>query len=176
MDVENYIVINKLFKAFGKTKIFQNFSLIVKRYSAISICGPSGCGKTTLLRLIAGLEHPDRGEIFINGKIVYQNGWSLEPHKRGMAFVFQQSALWPHMSVKQNIEFGIKKSQYMESSELVDEILENLEIKDLINRYPGEISGGQAKRVSIARALAAKQDILLMDEQITNKEHNIKIK
>ena len=92
-----------------------------------------------------------------------------------MAFVFQQSALWPHMSVKQNIEFGIKKSQYMESSELVDEILENLEIKDLINRYPGEISGGQAKRVSIARALAAKPDILLMDEPLTNLEHNLKI-
>ena len=149
-------------KHFGSFKASDGVSFCVKRGRLIGLLGPSGSGKTTILRMIAGLETPDSGDIYIAGRRVNQ----LAPGKRGIGFVFQNYALFRHMTVRENIAFGLKVQK--ESSEKiksrVDELTELIGLEKFADRYPMQLSGGQRQRVAFARALAPRPKLLLLDE------------
>jgi iron(III) transport system ATP-binding protein len=150
--------------------------LELKNPEPLVILGPSGSGKTTLLRLIAGLESPDEGEIYFNGLLASKPGWVLLPHQRNIGFVFQSSALWPHMTVAQNILFGLNGLKKNETRERLKELLDMAHLKGLGQRYPDELSGGEARRVAIARCLAPQPRYLLMDEPLINLDPDLKEK
>lgn len=157
-------------KYYQTTKAVDHISLEVPNRTSLVILGPSGSGKTTLLRLIAGLEKPDEGEIYINEMLVSSPDRVIPPYERGIGFVFQTPALWPHMTVAQNVRFGLPSG----SDRRVQELLTNTGLVDLANRYPGQISGGEAHRVALARALAPKPKYLLFDEPLTNLDPDLK--
>jgi len=140
------------------------------------VMGPSGSGKTTLLRLIAGLEPPDEGEIRLGGRLASSNNFLLPPYRRDVGMVFQSPALWPHMTVAENVRYGLKGIPRGAAKGRVEELLERMGIGELRNRFPGEISGGQARRVALARALAPRPRFLLLDEPLTNVEAQLKEK
>jgi iron(III) transport system ATP-binding protein len=168
------ILLSQISKSFGERQIVCRLDLEVPDNTAIVILGPSGSGKTTLLRMIAGLEVPDSGEIHIDGQLVSRPGWAREPSRRGLGFVFQASALWPHMTVEQNIMFGIQNLPGAEARKRVNELLQRTSLTGLESRYPHQISGGEARRVALARSLAPRPHILLMDEPLTNLNPELK--
>ena len=149
-------------KNFGNFKASDNVSFNVEKGKLIGLLGPSGSGKTTILRMIAGLENPDSGEIFIGGRKVND----LPPGKRGIGFLFQSYALFKHMTVFDNIAFGleVQKKPKNEIKERVEYLAELIGLKNFINRYPLQLSGGQRQRVAFARALAPNPELLLLDE------------
>jgi len=151
-------------KTFAGEVAVYPFSLRVAEGEFLTVLGPSGCGKTTLLRMIAGLEKPTRGEIYIGGQRVTE----LPPYRRNVNLVFQNYALFPHMTIEQNIRFGMKmkKLPLKEQNERLGEALALTQLEGLKNRYPHEISGGQQQRVAIARALVNKPKVLLLDEPL----------
>jgi len=149
-----------------------NFELAAGSRTAIS--GPSGSGKTTLLRLLAGLELPDQGEVHLDGILASRPGWTLAPHLRHIGMVFQSPALWPHMTLAENILFGIAGYAKSEAQIRLEELLASCALQGLENRYPDQISGGEARRAALARALAPHPDILLMDEPLTNLNPELK--
>lgn len=159
---------------FGTRKVLDNLNFVLESGKRAVVAGPSGCGKTTLLRLIAGLELPESGEISIDGRIVSKPGWLLPPNKRKLGFVFQAPCLWPHMTVEQNILFGLAGLPGKRADERAREMMEKTSICHLSGRFPDQISGGEARRVSIARALAPSPDYLLMDEPLTNLDKPLK--
>ena len=143
----------------------------------MALLGPSGCGKTTLLRLIAGLETPDDGEIWMAGKKVAAKGRNtVPPRGRNIGFVFQDLALWPHLTVAGNLDF-VLRSQRWEKSKRRDRIEEVLRIVDMFShadKYPSQLSGGEQQRVAIARALVARSQLLLLDEPLSNLDSDLK--
>jgi iron(III) transport system ATP-binding protein len=154
-------------KRFGSITAVEEFHLEVPAGARVAVLGPSGCGKTTLLRLVAGLENPDAGEIRIAGGRVAGNGAATPPHARGVGFVFQDGALFPHMTVAGNVGYGVRGAR-AERDERVAEMLEAAGLAGLGARYPAQLSGGQQRRVALARALAPAPARLLMDEPLTN--------
>jgi len=168
------LTVNNVAKSFGKVNVLQEVNLNLEKSDFKVIVGSSGSGKTTLLRLIAGLETPDRGEIFINGKKMSSPGYAFSPHKRNLGFVFQTSALWPHMTVEQNILFGLKGMPKKDAQQRLEELMDKISISYLKGRYPDEISGGEARRVALARSLAPQPLCLLMDEPLTNLDADLK--
>ncbi len=168
------IVVDNIAKKYGRVLVMREISFKLAQSEFLVVIGPSGSGKTTLLRLIAGLEYPDEGEIFINDRKVSSPGYAFPPHKRNLGFVFQTSALWPHMTVEQNIKFGLKGLSKKESNFRVQELMEIISINHLQGRYPDEISGGEARRVALARSLAPKPHCLLMDEPLSNLDAELK--
>lgn len=169
MDLTNSIQINEICKSFGRKGIIVNLSLNVRKNTLLGILGPSGCGKTTLLRLIAGLETPDSGEIRINGEQVYssKNRTFTPPEKRNVGMVFQDLALWPHMTVREHIDF-ILRSKNIRNEEKIVEVLRLVNLDSLLESYPEQLSGGEKQRVAIARALAQEPRVLLLDEPLSN--------
>ena len=159
---------NNLSKNFDKYKVISNLDLQLFSGQILSILGSSGCGKTTLLRLISGLEELDRGEIFLNGKLVSQNGFNVPPNKRNIGMVFQNYSLFPHMDVYNNIAFGLSNLDKKDRNSRVKEVLEITRLEKFENRYPQELSGGQQQRVALARTLAPKPTIMLLDEPFSN--------
>lgn len=155
-------------KTFGGVPALTPISLSIGDNSTVVLCGPSGCGKTTFLRILAGLELPDSGEVLINGKTVSTPDGATEPHTRGIGVVFQRPALWPHMTVEQNIMFGITGVARQERRHRAAELISALGLDPLARRHPGRLSGGEARRVAIARALAPRPQHLLMDEPLTS--------
>jgi iron(III) transport system ATP-binding protein len=168
------IELREVKKAFGDVIAVEGLSLIAAKGSSTIIHGPSGSGKTTLLRLIAGLEMPDEGEIFIAGSPASRPGWVLAPHERNLGFLFQSPALWPHMTVAQNILFGLKNLPREAANERLDEVLRETSLQSLKPRYPSQLSGGEARRVSLARTLAPRPEYLLMDEPLVHLDHDLK--
>lgn len=166
--------IKNISKNFGEVKAVDGVSFKITDPEITVIMGPSGCGKTTLLRLIAGLEYLDSGEIYLDGEIVGKNKWNLEPWKRQMGFVFQAPALWPHMRVGENIAFGLHSLSKEDSKKRLSEVLEKLQISELASRFPDQISGGQARRVALARAIAPRPKYLLLDEPLINLDVKLK--
>ena len=150
----------------------ENINLEIGSGDRVSILGPSGCGKSTLLRLIAGLEKPDQGEIRINDIKVSDNKNLIPPEKRNIGLVVQEKALFPHLSVFENICFGIKKNK--DKDLIASELLNLLKIDNLKNKYPHEISGGEQQRVALARSLAPKPNFLMLDEPFSALDEDLK--
>lgn len=138
------------------------------------LLGPSGCGKTSLQRAIAGFEPLAGGKIELAGKVVSQPGFSINPEKRNVGMVFQDFALFPHLSVEKNIGFGLHKISNEERRQRVFELLEMVDLKDCAKRYPHELSGGQQQRIALARAIAPKPDILLLDEPFSSLDATLR--
>ncbi len=163
--------IDNLHKSYDGTTVLNGISLNVEKGERVVIFGPSGCGKTTLLRIIAGFIQPDKGVVTINMVKVAANGKCfVEPENRNIGMVFQDLALWPHMSVYGNLEFGLKarKVPKKERRKRIDEILAKMQMKQYQNSMPSNLSGGQQQRVALARALVSQPRILLMDEPLSN--------
>ena len=158
----------------GRAVAVQDISLTLAEGSITVIQGPSGSGKTTLLRLIAGLERPSAGEIRIDGEIASTPTWVLPPCQRDIGFVFQDPALWPHLTVAQNIGFGLLGHPKQEIARRVDEIMTGMDLASLQGRYPNQLSGGQARRVAIARTLVVNPRCLLLDEPLTHLHPELK--
>ena len=150
----------------------HNFNLTVSAGEFVTLLGPSGCGKTTTLRLIAGLERPDRGKISIGTAIVCDDHTFLSPERRSVGMVFQEYALFPHLTAAANVAFGVKKQE--DSDGRVADLLEMVGLASFADRYPHELSGGQQQRVALARALAPAPGLLLLDEPFSNLDTGLR--
>jgi ABC-type Fe3+/spermidine/putrescine transport system ATPase subunit len=167
------IAIENLTKRFGALAAVNAVSLSIEEGELFTLLGPSGCGKTTLLRLIAGFNTPDEGEIRFDGRVID----AVPPHERGIGMVFQNYALWPHMTVGQNVAYGLKlrKVAAAEIASRVEGVLAKVGLAGLDGRYPGQLSGGQQQRVALARALVLNPQILLLDEPLSNLDAKIRV-
>lgn len=160
------ITVKDVSRRFADYQALDHISISIEAGELVALLGPSGCGKTTLLRIIAGLESADTGRIFLNG----EDSTDLAVRERGIGFVFQNYALFPSMTVADNISFGLrmlpkaKRPTKAEINKAVVELLELIQLSDLADRYPAQLSGGQRQRVALARALAVKPKVLLLDE------------
>ncbi len=159
-------------KSFGPTSVLKDVSLEIGSGEFFFILGPSGCGKSTLLRIIAGLERADTGSVLMDGRPIDH----VPPQDRGIGMVFQNYALWPHMTVAQNIGFGleVKRISKNESRTRVQEALELVRLEGFEHRYPHELSGGQQQRVALARALAIRPSVVLLDEPLSNLDARLR--
>jgi len=168
-----HISVHDIVKRFGGNQVVGRSTFAIEEGELFTLLGPSGCGKTTLLRLIAGFETPDEGEVRFNGKRVNE----MPPHERGIGMVFQNYALWPHMSVAQNVAYGLKlRNEDAKSiSGKVQAVLGKVQLEGLGGRYPGQLSGGQQQRVALARALVLNPKILLLDEPLSNLDAKVRI-
>jgi iron(III) transport system ATP-binding protein len=163
-------------KEYNSRRVIDSVSLMVETGERVVLFGPSGCGKSTLLHLIAGLIIPDSGEILINEELVARAHRNLrEPEQRGIGMVFQDLALWPHMTVAENIEFGLraKRIPHEQRAQRVSEMVDLVRLGDYLNARPAELSGGQQQRVALARALALAPRILLMDEPLSTLDDEL---
>lgn len=177
--METTITIKNLTKKFGDVAAVNNVSLTIEPGTFLTLLGPSGCGKTTLLRCISGLEDPNDGEIYIGEKLVYSHpkGISLQAGKRDLGLVFQNYALWPHMTVYKNITFAleIQKLSKDEMNQRVKESLAEMQMTGYEDRYPREMSGGQQQRIALARMLAYRPNVFLMDEPLSNLDARLRM-
>lgn len=154
----------------------SNISISMKEGEILAILGESGSGKSTLLRLIAGIEIPQSGIIEVNNRILSNKHLYIPPEKRGIGMVFQDYALFPHMTVKANIQYGLKKMSRMKRNNRTKEMLELISMQGFEKRHPFELSGGQQQRVALARALAPCPSLLLLDEPFSNLDANLQKK
>ena len=166
------IRIENISKAFGEVIALKNISLEIPRTEKMVVLGPVGSGKSTLLRIIAGLEQPDSGSIFMENRLVSTADVLVPPYERNIGMVFQQSALWPHLTVEENIRFAIRNKSSSQS--ILDDISNRLKLSTLRKRYPKQLSGGEARRVAIARALASKPKYFLLDEPLSNLDPELR--
>ena len=164
------LIIKSLDFSYQNEEVFKDLNLNFNSGILNLVSGPSGSGKTTLLNLIAGLEKPSSGLIMLDDNIQSSIDKFVEPENRNIGFVFQDFALFPHLNVKQNIEFSGNRNK-----ELFNTLIDNLSIKNQLSKYPHELSGGQQQRASIARAIYSEPKILLIDEPISNQDKNNKI-
>lgn len=166
------IRLEKLLKSFGEVTPIDNIDLHIKKGEFLTLLGPSGCGKTTTLRCIAGLEKPTSGNIYFDGQRIND----VPPNKRDTGFVFQNWALFPHLSVASNIAFGLelRRMSKKEINRRVDEALELVRLSGLDRRYPAQLSGGQQQRVAVARALVIRPKVLLFDEPLSNLDAKLR--
>ena len=173
------IILENVTKRWGKFVGVDNLNLFIDDHSFITLLGPSGCGKSTTLRMIAGLETPTSGKITIDGVVVFDSeaGINISPAKRNVGFLFQNYALWPHMTVYQNIAFGLENLKWKKEDikARVNELLKMLKIEEFVSRYPSELSGGQQQRVAIARTLAPNPKVLFMDEPLSNLDAKLRL-
>lgn len=168
--MEHAIVFENIKKSFGKTVIIPAFSLHIKKGSFTTLLGPSGCGKTTVLRMLAGLETPDAGRIQLDGRYVFdaEAGLCIPVEKRALGFVFQDFALWPHMTVFENVAFGLHaRGKTKHLKERVRQALRMVQLEELADRSPCALSGGQKQRVAFARAIVTEPSIILFDEPLS---------
>ena len=163
--------INNLSYSMNEKKILNNINLQLEKEKIACILGPSGCGKTTLLKLIAGLSKVQEGEIFLNENLVSSSNIHLKTEKRKIGFLFQDYALFPHQTVKQNLQFAIKDKS---TSHRVEEIMDVIKLSNSLEKYPHELSGGEQQRVALARSIIAKPDLLLLDEPFSSLDLNLK--
>ena len=171
-----FLELEGLTKRYGTAPVVKDVSLSVEKGQLVCLLGPSGCGKTTTLRLIAGFLEPDAGEIRVGGRRISSPGASEAPERRNMSMIFQSYALWPHMTVMENVSYGLKLRGLAkgEAQQRADTILAATKLSALAQRYPGELSGGQQQRVSLARALVVEPETLLLDEPLSNLDANLR--
>src|SRR6201988_4165099 len=165
-----------LTKRFGSLAAVDAVSLLIEHGRVVCLLGPSGCGKTTTLRLIAGFLEPTAGEIHVGARLVSSSARTLPPEQRNMSMIFQSYALWPHMTVAENIIYGLKlrKLDRDTIARKLAAILATTKLEALAPRYPGELSGGQQQRVALARALIVEPETLLLDEPLSNLDANLR--
>ncbi|MFV3305667.1 ABC transporter ATP-binding protein [Pseudomonas sp. NY15181] len=168
----SFLSVETLNKSYGDTTVFQDIDFAAERGEFVTLLGPSGCGKSTLLRCIAGLTPVDSGRILLDGEDIVPKS----PQKRGIAMVFQSYALFPNMTVEQNVAFGLRmqKVPAAESAQRVREVLEMVELGPLTSRYPHQLSGGQCQRVALARSLVTRPRLLLLDEPLSALDARIR--
>ena len=167
------IVLKNVSKTFGQTTVLENLDLTIKDGEFAVLVGASGCGKTTLLRIIAGIGPATSGELYIDDDEVSD----LEPGKRGIAMVFQNYAIYPNMTVKGNIEFGLKNNKVpkAERERLIEEVAKSVGLTEYLNRKPNQLSGGQRQRVALARAMVKNPKVFLMDEPLSNLDAKLRV-
>jgi iron(III) transport system ATP-binding protein len=170
------LALNGLGKSFGPVPAVVDVDLALAQGEFVSLLGPSGCGKTTTLRMIAGFMKPTAGSIEMNGVVLSSTVHVVAPEKRGMSMIFQSYAIWPNMTVGQNVAFGLqlRKLGKAEILERVDRILDVVRMKHLKDRYPAELSGGQQQRVALARAIVIEPEVLLLDEPLSNLDASLR--
>ncbi len=169
-----FLELRHIKKTFGKFMALDDINLTINKGEFVCLLGPSGCGKTTLLRIIAGLERPTAGQVYINGS----DATKLPPGKRNFGIVFQSYALFPNMTVRQNVAFGLKKEKLSkkEMNERIESILNQVNLLDQIDKYPSQLSGGQQQRIALARALVVSPDFLLLDEPLSALDAKVRQK
>ena len=171
------IELKNITHAYGKKRVLENISLNIEPGKLTCLLGGSGSGKTTILRLIAGLEIPEKGKIYIENKLVTDDSKILIPsNKRNLGFIFQDLALWPHFTVFENIAFGLKERSTQQIEQKVSEILSFFDLLAFAEKYPHQLSGGQQQLVAISRALVLEPKILLMDEPLSGLDVKLKRK
>jgi iron(III) transport system ATP-binding protein len=165
-----------LTKHYGNLAVVDNVSLRIEHGLLVCLLGPSGCGKTTTLRLIAGFVEPSAGEIAVGDRVVSSPARTLPPEQRNMSMIFQSYALWPHMTVTENVAYGLKLRKLDKAliAQKVKGMLATTKLEALAERYPGELSGGQQQRVALARALIVEPETLLLDEPLSNLDANLR--
>src|SRR5262249_19862729 len=170
------VELRNLTKRFDKLAVVDDVSLRIDHGLMVCLLGPSGCGKTTTLRLIAGFVEPTAGEIVVGDRVVSSPTRTLPPERRSMSMIFQSYALWPHMTVAENVAYGLRLSRLDRATigKKVAAMLATTKLSALANRYPGELSGGQQQRVSLARALIVEPQTLLLDEPLSNLDANLR--
>jgi iron(III) transport system ATP-binding protein len=170
------VELRSLTKRYGTIAVVDDISLAIEHGLLVCLLGPSGCGKTTTLRLIAGFVEPSAGEILVGDKLISSPARSLPPERRNMSMIFQSYALWPHMTVTENIVYGLKLRKLGRDiiAKKLDAILATTKLASLAERYPGELSGGQQQRVALARALIVEPETLLLDEPLSNLDANLR--
>jgi iron(III) transport system ATP-binding protein len=170
------VTLRGLTKRYGDLTVLDNVSLVIEHGELVCLLGPSGCGKTTALRLVAGFAEPTAGEIAIGDRVVSSAKRTLAPEQRNVSMVFQSYALWPHMTVAENIAYGLtlRKLDRATIASKVKTILAATQLAPLADRYPAELSGGQQQRVSLARALIVEPETLLLDEPLSNLDANLR--
>ncbi|RMX08621.1 ABC transporter ATP-binding protein [Corticibacter populi] len=171
-----HLVLQQLRRSYGHHTVVRDLNLQVARGQFLALLGPSGCGKTTTLRMIAGFEQPDGGSIQLDGRLLANATTSVPPEARGMGMVFQSYALWPHMSVADNVGYalrlrGMRGEDYRRA---VNEALEQVELADKSEAMPQQLSGGQKQRVALARCIAAKPQLILLDEPLANLDRHLR--
>ena len=166
--------LERLTKRFGTASAVDGIDLLVPPGQVMSLLGPSGCGKTTTLRMVAGLERPSDGRILVGEEVVSGEGRHLPPEARGMGMVFQSYAVWPHMTVFDNVAFPLRQRRAPKLRERVTAMLETVQLAHLAARFPNELSGGQQQRVALARALVAEPRVLLLDEPLSNLDARLR--
>ncbi len=173
------IKLSNISKSYSGIPAVRSLSLEIAEGEFVTLLGPSGCGKTTTLRMIAGLEDADDGEIIVGDNIFYSRGEGIyvPPEKRKLGFIFQSYALWPHMTVRKNIALGLeeKKIPKKRIGEIVEQVLSKVQLDGLGGRYPSELSGGQQQRVAVARMIAFEPQVFLMDEPLSNLDAMLRI-
>ena len=171
---DTVLELDGLRKSYGTELVVEGLSLSVREGEILTLLGPSGCGKTTTLRLIAGLERPDGGTVRLNGEPMSGSSF-VAPEDRGVGVVFQEFALFPHLTARENIAFGLKDEPDDEAETRVNELLELVDLPDQGDSYPDQLSGGQQQRVALARSLAPEPDILLLDEPFSNLDVDLRV-
>jgi iron(III) transport system ATP-binding protein len=161
-----------LWKSYGERAVLRGLDLVVEPGSLTAVLGPSGCGKTTLLRVIAGFERAERGEVTLGGRTLEDEDTNVAPEKRGIGYVPQEGALFPHLTVQDNVGFGLSRAERRGSA--VAELLEMVGIAPLAKRLPHQLSGGEQQRVALARALARRPHVLLLDEPFSSLDANLR--
>ncbi|MEW6207364.1 MAG: ABC transporter ATP-binding protein [Acidobacteriota bacterium] len=164
-------------KRFGRREVVRDLSLEVSEGEVVAMLGPSGCGKTTVLRIIAGLETPDEGEVWIAGRRVAADGINIEgPRTRRVGFVFQDLALWPHLTVAGNLDFALSAVGVArrERAERINEALRMARIESFASSYPDQLSGGEQQRAALARAIVSRPGLLLLDEPMSSLDAELK--
>jgi len=170
------LVLKNVRKNFGDFQAVDDFSLEFAKGEFVSLLGPSGCGKTTTLRMIAGFMPPSAGTIAMDGEVISTASGVVPPERRRMSMIFQSYAIWPNMTVGQNVGFGleVRKLPRADIERRVDRILEVVQLGALKGRYPAELSGGQQQRVALARAIVVEPEVLLLDEPLSNLDANLR--
>ena len=170
--MKNFLSLQNISLDLDNKEILKGLNLQVDKGEFIAITGSSGAGKTSLLRIICGLESPKEGEILLDNMIIFNKGISVPTEKRNIGLVIQEKVLFPHLTARKNIEFGLSKNSPNESH--VDEILHHLNITKLANKFPHELSGGESQRVALARSIIMKPKLLLLDEPFTGLDTELK--
>ena len=170
------ITIDKVTKNFDKVEVIKEFSELINDKEFVTLLGPSGCGKTTMLRMIAGFEKPSSGEILIDSTVVSSKKSFVPPERRGIGMVFQSYAVWPHMTVFENVAYPLKiaKHSKAEIKAKVEKILESMHLEPYAARIPSQLSGGQQQRVALGRALVSEPSLLLLDEPLSNLDAKLR--
>lgn len=168
------LTVANLTLSFADKTILKNISFPLERGEIACLLGASGCGKTTILRAIAGFERPQTGTITLNQRTLSDSHCFIPPHQRNIGMVFQDYALFPHLTVAQNIAFGIRRLPKNQQKTRINELLEHIRLNGFADRYPHELSGGQQQRVALARALAPKPELILLDEPFSNLDTDLR--